>query len=296
MTSKNMHMKSICIGVAGDSASGKDTFADAVVGLLGHNAVTVLSGDNYHFWDREKPAWQVVTHLNPMANDLSRYARDLSVLVAGGNVELQEYDHSSGKSSEFSTIEARQIIVAQGLHALYSAEMRSQYDLQIYLDVDEDIRRKFKIKRDVRDRGHLLEEVIATFERRESDSIDFVRPQAQYADMVFSIRSDNFEALGRDSCEEDLSLYLEIKKKAAEYSEDLIDILEKVCRLDIERAFVYEAPIIRIRGAVTEALLSEASVNLCPKALKLTSYSPLWQKDIVGIIQLITLYEIELLL
>ena len=114
--------------------------------------------------------------------------------------------------------------------------------------------------------------------------------------MVFSIRSDNFEALGSDSCEEDLSLYLEIKKKSAECSEDLIDILEKVCRLDIERGFVHEVPIIRIRGVVTEALLSEASVNLCPKALKLTSYSPLWQKDIVGIIQLTTLYEIELLL
>jgi uridine kinase len=293
MATKNFEKKSICIGVAGDSASGKDTFADAVVQLLGSEAVTVLSGDNYHFWDREKPAWEVVTHLNPMANDLSRYARDLAALAAGDSVEVHEYDHSFGRSSELSVIEARQIIVAQGLHALYSVEMRSQYDLQIYLDVDEDIRRKFKIKRDVRERGHQLDEVIATFERREADSIDFVRPQAQYADVVFSIRSDNFEALGRDSCEEDLSLYLEVKKKNKLYSEDLTANLENICKLDIGQDLVDGTPILRIRGALTEASLSEAAANLCPKALNLTRYSPLWKNDIVGLIQLITLYEIE---
>ena len=171
--------------------------------------------------------------------------------------------------------------------------MRSRYDLQIYWDVDEDIRRKFKIKRDVREGGYQLDKVIATFERREADSIDFVRPQAQYADVVFSIRSDNFEALGRDSCEEDLSLYLEVKKKNKRYSEDLTANLENVCKLDISQDLVDGTPILRIRGALTEASLSEAAANLCPKALNLTRYSPLWKNDIVGLIQLITLYEIE---
>ena len=31
--------------------------------------VVNLSGDDYHLWDRQKPIWQVMTHLNP-TNDL----------------------------------------------------------------------------------------------------------------------------------------------------------------------------------------------------------------------------------
>lgn len=296
MVLNNIQKKSICIGVAGDSASGKDTFAGAVVQLLGHDAVTVLSGDNYHFWDREKPAWQVVTHLNPMANDLSRYAKDLATLIAGGNVELQEYDHTSGKSGGLSLIKANQIIIAQGLHALYLPEMRSQYDLKIYLDVEEDIRRRFKIKRDVRERGHNIDEVLAVFERRESDSIDFVRPQAEYADVVFSVKNDSFQAYDTDYQEDEFLLCLEIKTTHTRYSESLVSNLVGTCLLEVDLSFVEGCPVLLVRGGVEADLLSRAAINLCPKALKLTSHTPLWQKDIVGIIQLMILYQVELLL
>ena len=27
-------------------------------------------GDDYHLWDRGRPVWQALTHLNPMANDI----------------------------------------------------------------------------------------------------------------------------------------------------------------------------------------------------------------------------------
>jgi uridine kinase len=295
MEIKNIKKKSICIGVAGDSASGKDTFADAVAQLLGPEAVTILSGDNYHFWDREKPAWQVVTHLNPMANDLSRYSKDLSALIAGDDVELQQYDHRTGQSSGLSLIRAKQIIVGQGLHALYLPEMRSLYDLKIYLDIEEGIRRRFKIKRDVHERGHSVDEVLAVFERRESDAIDFVRPQADYADVVFSIRNDNFEALGLESLE-NLSLSLQIRTKKKRLSEELIVTLKEICKLDVVQELVDNIPVTTVRGIITEPLLTEAAINLCPKALKLTMHIPLWQKDMVGLLQLITLYEIEHLL
>ena len=68
--------KPFAIGIAGDSGAGKDTYADAITGLFGSHSVVKLSGDDYHLWDRHKPMWQVMTHLNPMANDLEGFSND----------------------------------------------------------------------------------------------------------------------------------------------------------------------------------------------------------------------------
>jgi len=67
--------KPFVIGVAGDSGAGKDTFANAISGLFGSHSVASISGDDYHLWDRHQPMWQVMTHINPAANDLESFAK-----------------------------------------------------------------------------------------------------------------------------------------------------------------------------------------------------------------------------
>ena len=59
-----MTRRPFVIGISGDSGSGKDTFANSIEGLFGKHSVTKLSGDDYHLWDRKKPIWQAMTHLN----------------------------------------------------------------------------------------------------------------------------------------------------------------------------------------------------------------------------------------
>src|ERR1700760_3310648 len=64
----------LAIGIGGDSGAGKDTLVDSIVGMFGRENVAQLSGDDYHFWDRQKPMWRAMTHLNPRANDLDTLA------------------------------------------------------------------------------------------------------------------------------------------------------------------------------------------------------------------------------
>jgi hypothetical protein len=146
--------KPFVLGIAGDSGAGKDTLAESIVGLFGNHSVVQLSGDDYHLWDRQKPMWQVMTHLNPRANDLEQYARDLLALSGGKAIQSRHYDHSSGKRSHPHKIESNDVIIASGLHALHLPILRKCYDLSIYLDIDEGLRRFFKLKRDVFQRGH----------------------------------------------------------------------------------------------------------------------------------------------
>jgi hypothetical protein len=76
--------KPFVLGLAGDSGAGKDTFINALTGLFGGHSVQSISGDDYHLWDRKKPIWQAMTHLNPMANDLETFTMDLMKLIDRG--------------------------------------------------------------------------------------------------------------------------------------------------------------------------------------------------------------------
>jgi len=180
--------KPFVVGVAGDSGAGKDTFADAITVLFGAHSVVKLSRDDYHLWDRQKPMWQVMTHLNPMANDLEGFCNDLVSLTDGKSVFSRHYDHQTGRMSKPFQIDSNDFIIASGLHALYLPILRECYNLKIYLDIDEGLRRHFKLKRDVQQRGHTVERVLGSVEKREPDSERFIRPQSNYADLILSLQ------------------------------------------------------------------------------------------------------------
>ncbi|MFN8479314.1 MAG: hypothetical protein U0074_15990 [Kouleothrix sp.] len=67
---------------------------------------------------------------------------------------------------------------------IHNHTMRQFYDVKVYLNPPEDLRRAWKIKRDTTKRGYTVDEVQAEMEKREPDLRDFIRPQRQYADIV----------------------------------------------------------------------------------------------------------------
>jgi phosphoribulokinase len=94
------------------------------------------------------------------------------------------YDHRTGTFAAPVYVEPREFVIAEGLHGLSSPALRRAFDVRIYLDPPEDLRRRWKIKRDTAKRGYTPEQVIAELAKREADSRDYIRPQRQHADMV----------------------------------------------------------------------------------------------------------------
>jgi uridine kinase len=180
--------KPFVIGIAGDSGSGKDTLADALESLFGNHSVTKISGDDYHLYDRKKPVWKLVTHLNPIANNLEKFAHDLADLANNKNILTRNYNHETGKLSHPIKIKSNDIIISSGLHALFFPELRDLYNLSIYLDIDENLRRYFKFKRDLNKRSQSLAYISKSLAKREVDSNKFIRPQAIFADLIFSLK------------------------------------------------------------------------------------------------------------
>ena len=287
--------KPFVIGVAGDSGAGKDTFSNSITGLFGGHSVVKLSGDDYHLWDRQKPMWQVMTHLNPMANDLEGFCSDLVSLTDGKSTQSRHYDHQTGKMSKPVRVTSNDFIIATGLHALYLPILRDCYNLKIYLDIDEGLRRHFKLKRDVHQRGHTVEQVLSSFEKRESDSERFIRSQSTYADLTLALQPIHPRML--DSLDEKHPLRLKLAVKARHGFNELSlnRVLVGVCGLHVDLVVSDDGAEVQmtIEGETSPADIEMAAEMLCPRVLEFLDIQPKWQDGVLGLMQLVTLSHIN---
>jgi uridine kinase len=287
--------KPFVVGVAGDSGAGKDTFADAITGLFGAHSVVKLSGDDYHLWDRQKPMWQVMTHLNPMANHLEGFCNDLVSLTDGKSVLSRHYDHQTGRMSKPFQIDSNDFIIASGLHALYLPILRECYNLKIYLDIDEGLRRHFKLKRDVQQRGHTVERVLGSFEKREPDSERFIRPQSNHADLILSLQPIHSRMLEDLDGKHPLRIKLVVETKNGFNELAIHRVLVGVCGLHVDIVVGNDGSDVKmtIEGEVSAADVAMAAEILCPRVLEFLDIPPKWQDGMLGLMQLITLSHIS---
>ncbi|MDQ3188956.1 MAG: glycosyltransferase 87 family protein, partial [Pseudomonadota bacterium] len=285
----------LVLGVAGDSGSGKDTLIASVAGMFGRSALAHLSGDDYHVWDRHKPMWRALTHLNPKANNLGAFAKHLISLSSGHTIWSPRYDHATGRMMKPVRIAASEIIAASGLHALWSPVVNRLYDVRIYLDMDEGLRRFLKIRRDVGTRGHLESKVVENLERREPDAVRFIHPQAEAADVVLRLeprRRSTIEAGSQTMT--DPPLRLTVTARPGEDFDHLVRTLASLCGIQaIERPLDSGDTEIAIEGEPTSDDIAAASRRLAPHLKDLLQVHPQWEGGLKGVIQLVVLDQID---
>jgi uridine kinase len=287
--------KPFVIGIAGDSGAGKDTFSNAITNLFGKHSVSTISGDDYHLWDRQQPMWQVMTHINPAANDLESFAKNLIALTDGKNIQACHYNHDTGKMSKPFELKSNDIIIANGLHALYLPILRQCYDLSIYLDIDEQLRTFFKLQRDINQRGYTKERVLELLAKRKPDSDQFIKPQAAFADLVLSLRPINPNVLHNFNQDAVPQLKLVIQSRHGFNELSLKRILIGVCGLHVDMNVNQDASEIElsIEGDTSAKDIELAAELVCPQVFEFLDLKPQWQNGALGLMQLITLSHIN---
>lgn len=172
------------LAVAGDSAAGKTTLTKGLVNALEKGAVSSICVDDYHRYDRAERRELPYTPLNPACNYTGIMEQHLQLLATGQPILKPVYNHSQGTLDRPVLFEPTNTVIAEGLLPLHSRLSRACFDLSVYLDPPEEIRRTWKVSRDTRDRGYTKEQVLADMERRASDSEEFIRSQRRWADIV----------------------------------------------------------------------------------------------------------------
>ena len=183
------------IGVAGDSGSGKTTFTGAIREIFGEDLVSSFSLDDYHRYDRGERRNLGITPLSPDANRIDRIERDLESLKRGEGIEKPVYNHGTGTFDPPVFFTPKKILILEGLHTLFTPELRGLLDFTLFVDPDEEVKQFWKMKRDTGDRGYRTDEVEGELEGRAADYREYIAPQRQFADAVISA---GFSRYGRE--------------------------------------------------------------------------------------------------
>ncbi len=185
MTSKPDRV--VLIGVAGDSGCGKSTFLRRLSDVFGSELMTVICLDDYHSLDRKQRKAQGVTALDPRANNFDLMYEQVKALKEGRAIDKPIYNHETGELDPPERIEPSEIVVIEGLHPFHDERVRSLIDFGVYLDLSNEVKVAWKVQRDMAERGHRYEDVLASIESRRPDFEAYIDPQKQHADVTVEI-------------------------------------------------------------------------------------------------------------
>jgi phosphoribulokinase len=140
--------------------------------------------DDYHRYDRTERKGKPFTALHPDCNYVDIMEQHLQLLATGQPILKPVYDHSTGELTRPELVQPKEFVIVEGLLPLFTKLSRACFEVTVFLNPPEDIRRTWKVARDTTKRGYTEDQVLAELDTREPESVEFIRPQQNFADIV----------------------------------------------------------------------------------------------------------------
>ena len=189
----------VVLGVAGGTGSGKTSVAHAILGAIGRDRLAFLAQDSYYRdveWESEQ---QLLTHNfdHPAALDTPLLVEHLRALRAGRGVEVPIYDFVvHRRTRETVRVEARPVVLVEGILLFVEPELRALLDFKIYVDTDADLRLIRRLGRDMAERGRSVQDVLRQYLGTVRPMhLEFVEPSKRWADVIVPEGGENRVAL-----------------------------------------------------------------------------------------------------
>lgn len=198
----------LLLGIGGDSGTGKSTLVGGIYKIFGADKITNINLDDYHTFDRAQRKIYNLTALHPAANNMALMGKHAWQLKNGEKIIKPVYDHSTGTFTEPEEVEPKPIVIIGGLFPFFTQELRDVFDLKVYLDPDEELKRTWKIQRDAGRRGYTIEQVMKEIEARQEDIRKHIEPQKEYADIIIRFFLPNGPGGAQDLARLNVRLFL----------------------------------------------------------------------------------------
>lgn len=177
----------LTIGICGASGSGKTTLAMELAAQVKGHAI-LLNQDAYYrdhphltFEEREK-----LNYDEPGIFEHDLLYEDMRSLIAGMPIQRKAYDFANHRRADTMTeIQPADVLIVEGIHVFYDAEVRSLMDFKIYINVDADICLLRRVQRDILERNRSVQGVAEQYISTVKPMFDrWIRGYIDYADII----------------------------------------------------------------------------------------------------------------
>ena len=178
----------LIIGIAGGTGSGKTTVVTKIINELPTNEVCVISQDSY-YKQTDGLSYEERTQINfdhPNAIDFQLLIAHLKALKNGETIQQPVYSFvAHNRTAETVTIQPRKVLIVEGILIFNNAALRDLFDMKVFVHADADERLIRRIRRDVKERGRDVTEVLGRYQ----DTLkpmhqQFIEPTKNYADVI----------------------------------------------------------------------------------------------------------------
>ncbi|MCP4054332.1 MAG: uridine kinase [Mesoflavibacter sp.] len=178
----------LIIGIAGGTGCGKTTVVNQILNELPEGEVGVMSQDSYYkdtthlsFDERVK-----INFDHPRSIDFELLEQHLKELRAGNAINQPVYSFiKHNRTGDVIVTKPRKVMIVEGILILSHPEIREHFDIKIFVHADSDERLIRRLKRDIKDRGRDIDEVLTRYQNTlKPMHQQFIEPMKEYADII----------------------------------------------------------------------------------------------------------------
>ena len=178
----------LIIGIAGGTGSGKTTVVNQIVKAFENDDVGIISQDAY-YKDNKHLSLEERAKINfdhPRAIDFDLMYEHLSKLKKGETIEQPVYSFvQHTRTGDTILTHPRKVMIVEGILIFNDKRLLDLFDVKIYVHADSDERLIRRVRRDVRERGRTVDEVLNRYQTTLKPMHEqFIEPTKAYADLI----------------------------------------------------------------------------------------------------------------
>ncbi|MBP6126051.1 MAG: uridine kinase [Leptotrichiaceae bacterium] len=192
-----MEYKTVIVGIAGGTGSGKTSVTRAIIEeLKKSNIHSILLEQDSYYKRNDHLTYDERVLLNydhPDSIDFDLLEDHILTLKNGKVIKKPIYDFRiHNRINETEHIEPANIIIVEGILILAIPKIRELFDAKIFIDTDDDERLLRRIERDLNERKRSFESVKNQYINTVKPMhLEFVEPSKRYADVIIPRGKEN---------------------------------------------------------------------------------------------------------
>jgi len=187
------------IGIAGGTGSGKTTVVRKIIDNLPPHSVSVIPQDSYYVDNGHIPLIerQKINFDHPSSLEFKLLVKHIKALKAGQAIEQPTYSYlTCTRNTETINVQPTKVVIVEGILIFTDGPLRDLMDIKIFVDAEADDRLSRVIKRDIEERGRVIEQVLDRYyDTVKPMHIQFIEPTKRFADIIVPQGGNNSVAI-----------------------------------------------------------------------------------------------------